>query len=146
MIKKKELKKKIAPKLREIREDLKLTHQQLAAHMGVDRSTYTKSETGVSAPGISSLYELSHSLNISLDWLICDKGSKYINEKEVPSSRSPEKTETIASHLIDKEQQELLEFMNQSPLFKHEILAFFLRFKESNPDLVVHHPEPRLAI
>lgn len=141
MIKKNELKKQIGAKLREIRTALKLTHEEMAGRFCIERTTYSKNELGNSLPGYQTLHILCTGLNISLDWLIGNKGPRYNTEKETLRETLPEKTspgQTQVIHL-DEEQQELIAAMAQIPLLKHEILSFYLRFKESNSELVARY-------
>ncbi len=127
--------------MNEVHEDLKLSPEELAAHFGVVRTTYVKNETGSTFPSYPSLHVLSHTFNVSLDWLIADKGPRYFREKELETTPSPVKTELESAPVLplDKEEQELVACMAQIPLLKHEVMAFFLRFKENNPELIARY-------
>ena len=52
-----------------LRKNKGFTQQQVASKLGIDRTTYTKYETGVSEPGFEMLIRLSQVLNVSLDEL-----------------------------------------------------------------------------
>ena len=52
-----------------LRKNKGFTQQQVASKLGIDRTTYTKYETGVSEPGFEMLIRLSQMLNVSLDEL-----------------------------------------------------------------------------
>ena len=52
-----------------LRKSRGFTQQQVASKLGIDRTTYTKYETGVSEPGFEMLIRLSQLLDVSLDEL-----------------------------------------------------------------------------
>ena len=52
-----------------LRKNKGFTQQQVASKLGIDRTTYTKYETGVSEPAFEMLIRLSQMLNVSLDEL-----------------------------------------------------------------------------
>ena len=64
--------------LKKNRKNLGLTQQQVAAKLGIDRTTYTKYETGVSEPSFEMLIRLSQLLGISLEGvsrkIVCSAG------------------------------------------------------------------------
>lgn len=58
-------------KIRELRQKLKLTQEELAKKLGVERSTVTKWELGESKPRADMLVKLSKILGCSVDILLC---------------------------------------------------------------------------
>lgn len=60
----------ICDRLKFARKENKLTQQQVAELLGVDRSTYAYYELGVSNPSIESLIEMSVIFNVDIKWLI----------------------------------------------------------------------------
>lgn len=57
-------KKEIAEKLKHYRESCALSQQQVADALNIDRSTYTKYETGKSDPNINTLVKIAKIFNI----------------------------------------------------------------------------------
>ena len=57
-------KKEIAEKLRHYRESCALSQQQVADALNIDRSTYTKYETGKSDPNVNTLVKIAKIFNI----------------------------------------------------------------------------------
>ena len=59
-------------KVRELRQQLELTQEELAKRLGVERSTVTKWEIGESKPRADVLVKLSKVLGCSVDVLLCN--------------------------------------------------------------------------
>lgn len=59
----------IYERLKASRSECKLTQQQVADILGVDRSTYAYYELGVSIPSIENLITLSNIFNVDFSWL-----------------------------------------------------------------------------
>lgn len=57
--------KEIAEKLRFYREACALSHQQVADALNIERSTYTKYETGKTTPNVKVLVKLAKIFNIN---------------------------------------------------------------------------------
>lgn len=57
-------------KLQQARKQKRMTQQQVANQLGINRSTYTYYELGKSNPDLERLYRLSRLLEVSADWLL----------------------------------------------------------------------------
>lgn len=57
-------------RLKELRLRDKKTQKELAAILGIDRTTYTKYETESSEPNLETLIALADYFNVSLDYLV----------------------------------------------------------------------------
>lgn len=62
-------------RIRELRKAKKLSQQELAVKIGVDRSTIAKWETGTNSPRTDKLRQLSKILECSLDELLPETGT-----------------------------------------------------------------------
>lgn len=60
----------LAHRIKELRNERKLTQQRLADLLGVDKSSISKYEHGVNAPDHEQLKKLSDVFNVSMDYLI----------------------------------------------------------------------------
>lgn len=116
-------------KLMNIRNSLKLKHFQMADRLRTYRSSYYNYEIGKTNPQLLFLYLLGITDNISMDWLILDRGSMYYKES-VQTSESPK--EIVPSIAMERDVKELLDHMERSPLLRHEILLMFYKFKQNN--------------
>ena len=139
----KELIRKVAEKLTKIRHTHKYDSNTMAAKLGVTTSTYRRNEKSISLPDALSLHCLGETLNISLDWLIREKGPMYFtDEKPVKivekivekkeEKKEPPKPYTLPPILQDLEDdlKELFDYMQQSPQLRYSILAHFLELKK----------------
>lgn len=137
-MKRKELIGKVAEKLKKIRQTHKYDANTMAAKLGVATHTYRRNERCISLPDAYSLYSLNRTLNISLDWLISEKGSMYFTEikpvkkEEIKAEqKEPPKPYTLPPVLqnLEDDLKELFDTMQQSPQLRYEILAHFHKFK-----------------
>lgn len=131
----KDLAQNIAAKLKKIRQDKHLSISDMALKINVNRNSCARNENSRNIPNINTLLNLGHRLNISLDWLLLDKGSMYFTEKTEAIESINDAGEPLSPPLPD-DINELLLYMEKIPLLRHEILAQFYRFKETNQDLM----------
>ena len=59
----------VSESLKKVRKEHKLTQQDIADVLGVDRSTYTFYETGKTSPSIQTLQKLSNIYNVTIGYL-----------------------------------------------------------------------------
>lgn len=136
----KTLLKDIGYKLRQIREPLKYSQREMAGYMDAYTSSYSRHEKGETFPSIPSLYMLAANLDISLDWLICGKGTILYKEKEQAIERSNEvqaktaETAEIktASSALQEDINELLDYMERIPQIRYEVLVLFFKLKKAH--------------
>lgn len=57
-------------RLRELREAKGLKQKDIADFLGIDRSTYTKYESGSNQPSIEMLFKIADFFDVSLDFLL----------------------------------------------------------------------------
>ncbi len=132
----------VAGRLKELREHLNYSRKEMAARLGVTRNGYTKNENGDTLPGIPSLRRLSRDLDISMDWLLFNRGPMYFPEKlpeepeppkEEIKEEPPEKEEENKAPRIEEimpDVRELLDHMEKDPLFRHKVLLDFYTYKK----------------
>jgi len=135
----KELMGKVAEKLKKIRHTHKYDINTMAPKLGVTTNTYRRNEKNISLPDAFSLYYLNKTLNISLDWLICDKGPIYFTEikpgkeEEIKvEKKEPPKPYTLPPVLqeLEDDLKELFDTMQQSPQLRYKVLTVFHEFKK----------------
>lgn len=149
---KKDLLKDIGYRLKKIRDSLNYSPPGMASRLGIARSSYIRNENGKTCPAIHSMRVLAKTLDISLDWFICEKGPMFYHEKETGQPvAGPDKPEIIPAALeevaevkpiretpepLPEEIRELVEHMQRIPLLRHEILAAFHLFKEQHKNMI----------
>jgi len=120
--------------------------------LGIARSSYIRNENGKTCPALHSMRVLANSLDISLDWFICEKGPMLYREKEAgQAAAQPDKPEVIPAapeevseakpireipEPLPEEIRELVECMQRIPLLRYEMLAAFYLFKEQHKKLL----------
>ena len=118
----KEFMQNLGRRLRTIRRQLNYNQQQMASALGLKRSGYFKNEEGDTFPGVSTLFRLQKDHDISMDWLIFNKGPMVFKMKQ-------QEGKPLAFEERSAEVKELLDAMEQDPQLKHEILAYFYKYK-----------------
>ncbi len=69
----------LAQKMKAIRTGLNLDKPQMSRRLGMSTSAYHRYESGERYPGTAVLRILAEELNISINWLLFNKGEKYIS-------------------------------------------------------------------
>lgn len=140
MNRKKELRKSIGLRLKEIRKALSFTQEVMARILETGRPNYTRIEIGDTFLNHIILHKLAAEFNVSLDWLICGRGSMFIQKGE---HRDVEKKGNVQSrHQAQLEKPknteivELLEYMEQIPFLYHDVMEFFHKFKIKHKDII----------
>jgi transcriptional regulator with XRE-family HTH domain len=144
----KDLLKDIGYRLKKVREALNNSGPQMASEFGVMRSSYLRNESGKTCPGIMSMRILGNRFNISLDWLICEKGPMYYREKEQKHAEKVGESQEAAKAALEvkpapetldslpEDIRELLDHMKRIPLLRYETLASFHKFKQEYKEMV----------
>ncbi|MGN1418247.1 MAG: helix-turn-helix domain-containing protein [Acutalibacteraceae bacterium] len=60
----------LGKRLKAIRNQHKLTQQNIADILGIDRTTYTFYETGTTSPSLTTIYNLSKIYNVSVGYIL----------------------------------------------------------------------------
>jgi len=145
----KDLTKDVGIKMRNLRKSLKLSNSRMATRLNVSRGTYNRNEEGKSMPGVATLIKLNKDYNISLEWLLLNRGPMYYREEPPESEKEELPVEEIkeeeppephpAIKLLESlgsESEELLEHMDRIPLLRHKVMVLFHTFKEDRKEMV----------
>ena len=99
-------------------------------------------------PGVATLIKLNKDYNISLEWLLLNKGPMYYLEEPPESEKEETPLEEIkeeppephpAIRLLESlggESEELLEHMERIPLLRHKVMVLFHTFKEDRKEMI----------
>ena len=98
----------VADNLKNIRKEHKLTQQDIANVLGIDRSTYAFYETGKTTPSVNTLYKLAEIYNVSIESFVGEESGIEIIErkKEIPMSVAAPFADQLA--FLDKDEKMLL--------------------------------------
>ena len=135
VFKRAKLLKEIGRRLRGLRKQLNYSLEEMAGKMGRSKSGYFKNENGITIPGLSTMYRLQADFDISMDWLIFNKGPVHYQDKHPEPGPEPERIEEDEKKAEDLENisadvRELLAYMERDRLLAHEVLVFFYKYKE----------------
>ncbi len=119
---KRQYERSVCGRLRKVRKMLNYSRQDMAAVLDLKDSGYFKNETGETFPSRSTLHRLQKDYDISMDWFLFNKGPMLYKEKQ-----QEEKTPGLEDRF--PEARELLDDMDQDPQLKHEILAYYFKYR-----------------
>jgi transcriptional regulator with XRE-family HTH domain len=120
----KRLMRELGQRLRKLRKELGFLQGEFARLLGIGKTSYAKYENGESFPRVPFLQGIGAAYDVSLDWLLLQKGAMFRKEKGGSGQGSPE------------EIWELLDHMEHIPLLRYGVLQYFHQFKHDNKDLV----------
>ena len=116
-------------RLKQLRNHFKYSLDEMARKLELSKSGYFKNEGGFTFPGLKTLDRLQREYDISMDWLIFNKGP--INYTKKPSVQSLEEERGLSAlRNVSQEVLGLVEYMEQDPLLRAEMLVHFYRYKE----------------
>jgi transcriptional regulator with XRE-family HTH domain len=140
MIRKKELRRAIGLRLKEIRKELSFTQEVMARVLGTGRPNYTRIEVGDTFLNHFILHKLATEFKVSLDWLICGRGSMFIPRREEMDVGKKGDIQPRGQEQLEKQNNpeiaELLEYMEQIPFLYHDVMEFFYKFKIKHKEII----------
>ncbi len=138
---KKEFLQETAIRLRKVRKHLRFTRTQMAERFGLGPNAYRKMESGESFFSGQTLERLFFDYNISMDWLLFNKGTMFRQDLEqvepmrqqltVNKERLEElEKETAGLPPLTEDIKQMLIRMDKNPKIYHEIMLTFHRVNE----------------
>jgi transcriptional regulator with XRE-family HTH domain len=118
-------------RLKEIRQLLKLTPLEMAKKLGITVACYYKNENGVTFPRMATLKMFQKDLDISMDWMLFEKGPMYYREK----CKTVTDENKLPGVVEMPEVKELLECMDKDARFRHKVLIYLYDYKDERKDL-----------
>ena len=121
----------VGSRLKEIRQRLKMTQQQLGEKLGINGSAVAKHENGITFPTGKMLNILASKYTVSMDYLLCGRGTLFYEDKDIPDSNR-------YKYIIreDKELAELVSMVSSMSWVRHAVLSYFQRFKLEHRHLI----------
>lgn len=115
----------IGGRLMMLRAQFKFSAIDMARRLGLSRSGYYKQERGNTLPRLEILNALHREYDISMDWLLFNRGPMYFREKVELEGEAGSTPDKLSPHV-----RELIEYMEKDPLLEHEVLVQFFKYKE----------------
>ncbi len=117
----------IGKRFEKVRLDLGLSPKDMAQTLDIQSSGYQKNEKGQTTPSLRTLGNMLKRHDISMNWLLFNKGPVKMEEK--PEPPPVEKEEPI---VLDADTRELIEAMERDRGLRYDILGYFFR-RQQNP-------------
>ena len=119
--------KSLGEKLRDLRESLNLSQNQVAEALNIDRSTYTNYELDKTRPNLETLVKISRIFNVPPAMLLPDEDSKGVTFRDVVRSDNMLRT-------LSKEERGLIAcFRSLSKEDKAKMLAQMAKLAKKQP-------------
>jgi transcriptional regulator with XRE-family HTH domain len=159
----------IGARLKLLRSKLNYKQDEMAGRIGVSLGGYKKYEVGQRLPSLPAQHRLSKEFDLSMDWLLFNKGPMYCRDKneftelqqenlqlkgqleqaevqrrDLEEAHSKELEDQAARLRLPPELKELIDTMNKNDVLYYEILAHFKRFIHGSSNVVIHHEEQEL--
>ncbi len=125
------LKKEIGTRIRQVRKTLGYTQDKMVDFFNCCRANYSRIEKGEVFPNPIMLQVLNNQFNVSLRWLVCNKGQMLEKQKKKEKS-----CEVKMDCREEAEIGELILYMDTVPMVKHAVLCFFLEYTGKNKRLI----------
>lgn len=140
----------IRERLKKLREKEGGTQREMAERLGMTASGYSKYELGLNFLSIEAMQRMSQKLDVSMDWLLFNKGSMYNRDNVRGVKEMGVEVERLKGQLeaerkereagpgmeLNPEERELFETMKRVPMLYHKIMFHFQEFKSANPSLI----------
>jgi len=124
------LKKEIGCRMQQLRKTIGFTQDKMTTYFDIGRANYSRIERGDIFPNPRLMYSLKKEFNVSLDWVITGEGDMFL----------PEDAEETRGHWDfgshNREIKDLLYHMKHIPMVLHQVLGFFLNYRESNKQVI----------
>lgn len=94
---------KLSEKLQLLRNNNRLSQEELAEKLGISRQAISKWESGKSIPDLNKLVSISELYNVTIDSLVKDTDEIYIldsNEIKISEEQKPEKVDDKKTQLV----------------------------------------------
>lgn len=121
----------VGERLKQLRKQLELSTGQMAARLGITTVGYYRNESDTSLPSVISLHRLHKDFGVSMDWLLFAEGPMFLKDRQPAAG---EEGISVGKEQAD-EIKELLAFMETDSLLRHEMLAYFYKYKRENPEM-----------
>lgn len=133
----------VGRRLKKLRKQTGVSLIDMGKKLELSQSGYSKNENGMTFPKLKTMYRLQVNFDISMDWLLFDRGPVHLSEREPkpePRVEVVDKKRTIDLDDVSPDIGELLEYMARDRLLKHEVLSYFYKYKEKREGRI--SPEP----
>ena len=119
--------KGVGLRLKNIRKNKNLRLEEMSNALGVSEDVYLNYENGKSILTLGALEVLQERFDISMDWLLFDRGLISSSDREVLDKLLMECGD------ISGEMKSFLLLMNKDPIFKYQELGNYYEYLKTHP-------------
>jgi transcriptional regulator with XRE-family HTH domain len=127
----KKLLKGFAKRFRNLRQNIGLNQTELSNRLGYTNSFISELENEKGKPSYEFLIKLQNTFRVNLGWLLQGNGDMFLNHGEFPNMENPPKLSSS-----EKDVEKFFWYFNYSPMFKHTIMGFALKFLHDNQVII----------
>jgi transcriptional regulator with XRE-family HTH domain len=120
-----------AKRFKKLRQNIGLNQIELANKLGYTNSFISELENGKGKPSYEFLIKLQTLFKVNLGWLLQGNGDMFLNQGEIHNMENPPKLSSS-----DKDVEKFYWYFNFSPMFKHTIMGFALKFLHDNQVII----------
>lgn len=135
MSRKNENLKTLGARIKKVRKALRFSQKNFAISLGMSGSYLSEIESGNANPGHDFFFKISTIYHVSLDYLFHGTGEIISAEKIKPAAAKTDFVDEVEG--ID----DLLWFLEHSPLFKNTIMGFAAKFHYDNEEIIKRNIE-----
>ncbi len=131
----------VGNRLKAVREELKLTMDQMREISGYSKSLISSAENGLKKPSVLYLYALYDRYNVSIHYILNGKGPMFLPvlavEEEKPEVSGLEREEASEAFIqSDDNIRRLLYLMEHVDMVRFAVLSHFIEYKTQHKRLI----------
>lgn len=123
--------KAIGVRLKQVREELRLTIDSMREITGYAKGHISQMENGIKRASLKYLFALWSEFNINLNWLITGQGTMFKPDLELNLDFGKEDNELV---------KEMIFYLFNANIVKHDLLRNFIEYKRKNKDVLKEYP------
>jgi transcriptional regulator with XRE-family HTH domain len=121
----------LGQRVKNISKQLKINQKDLAKKINISGSYLSEIEAGKSKPGYDFFYNISKTCNVSIPYVLHGVGEMFTDIDYGPMTTSKEPKNCSIETLA-----ELLWYLEHSPLLKHNVMGYAMKFIYDNETAV----------
>lgn len=103
----------LGSKLESLRKSMGLTQKDVADILKINRTTYTKYETGVTEPNIAALKKLTEIFGVDLNYLLSESNGEAVLSDNTSGDEKAREFLRLFNLLSDKDKDKLIDQMKK---------------------------------
>jgi transcriptional regulator with XRE-family HTH domain len=128
----------VGNRLKAVREELKLTIDQMREISGYSKSLISSAENGLKKPSVLYLFALYDRYNVSIHYILNGKGPMFLPLEEEKPEAPDHKREEASEEFIQSDDniRHLLYLMEHVDMVRFAVLSHFIEYKTQHKRLI----------